>query len=204
MWWWCRTNLAKKGTVLLGQVKETASRRAELKEEKGARMRGGVCMWGGLKCICWARRNKSRQRRQTEDEKRDVFEQDVARRKVTRILDPLHRLLVLWDTLRCRILQHTEGESQAMNYSALDYILIEHDTECSIKISLSVSLHAISPWTVIMKQLGNVVSMVQIEGIVLGHADLLNFSSSFWFHTISQLQNLFEYLVDQTCIMGRN
>lgn len=46
--------------------------------------------------------------------------------------------------------------------------------------------------------------MVQIEGIVLGHADLLNFSSSFLFHTISQLHNLFEDLVDQNCIMGRN
>ncbi len=39
------TNVAKIRTVVLGQVKETGNGRAELKEERGARMRGGVCSW---------------------------------------------------------------------------------------------------------------------------------------------------------------
>lgn len=39
------TNLAENGIVLLGQVKETGNRGAELKKENEARMRGGVCMW---------------------------------------------------------------------------------------------------------------------------------------------------------------
>lgn len=33
----------KKGIVRSGQVKETSKRRAELEEERGARMRGGLC-----------------------------------------------------------------------------------------------------------------------------------------------------------------
>lgn len=35
----------KKGIVPPGQVKETSKRRAELKEERGARMRRGLCSW---------------------------------------------------------------------------------------------------------------------------------------------------------------
>lgn len=38
----CRTSVGKTKSVLLAQVKETGNRRAELKEENGARMRGGV------------------------------------------------------------------------------------------------------------------------------------------------------------------
>lgn len=34
--------MGKKGIVRSGQVKETSERRAELKEERGARMRGGL------------------------------------------------------------------------------------------------------------------------------------------------------------------
>lgn len=53
-------------------------------------MRGGV--WE-RKCVEQEGIGKDRQRRVYE--KRDVFEQDVASRKVTRILDLLHKLLVL-------------------------------------------------------------------------------------------------------------
>lgn len=41
----CATNVAKIRTVVLGQVKETGNGRAELKEGRGARVRGGVCLW---------------------------------------------------------------------------------------------------------------------------------------------------------------
>lgn len=41
----CTTDFPKNRSVVLGQVKETGNRRAELKEEKGARMRVGVCLW---------------------------------------------------------------------------------------------------------------------------------------------------------------
>lgn len=46
---WCSSgweqiwHMGKKGIVRPGQVKETSKRRAELKEERGARMRGGLC-----------------------------------------------------------------------------------------------------------------------------------------------------------------
>lgn len=42
------------------------------------------------------------------------------------------------------------------------------------------------------------------EGIMLGHADLLNFSPCFSFHAISSLHNLFQCKADQSRIKGRD